>query len=43
MKVINLNNVTLEFLTSDLTSINEVPFFDEGISAGFPSPADDFQ
>lgn len=43
MKVIDLNNVTLEFLTSDLTSLIEVPFFDEGISAGFPSPADDFQ
>ena len=39
----SLNSVTLEFLTSDLTALIEVPYFDEGISAGFPSPADDFQ
>ena len=43
MDVRNINSVTLEFLISDLTSIHEVPFFDDGISAGFPSPADDFQ
>jgi hypothetical protein len=42
MKVRNPNNVTLKFLNADLTSINEVAYFDDGISAGFPSPADDF-
>ena len=42
MDVRNINSVTLEFLTSDLTSIHEVPFFDDGISAGFPSPADEY-
>ena len=43
MKVRNINSVTLEFLKSDLTSINEVPFFFFFFSAGFPSPSDDFQ
>jgi DNA polymerase V len=33
---------TLEFFTPDNSSKIELPFFDVGISAGFPSPADDF-
>jgi DNA polymerase V len=33
---------TLEFYTPDNSSKIELPFFDVGISAGFPSPADDF-
>lgn len=33
---------TLEFYTPDLTTSLELPFMDVGISAGFPSPADDF-
>ncbi|MBP1223495.1 LexA family protein [Flavobacterium sp. 1355] len=43
MKLINLNRVkTLEFYIPDNSSKIELPFFDVGISAGFPSPADDF-
>lgn len=33
----------LEFLKSDLSSIIEVPFFEGGVAAGFPSPAADFE
>lgn len=36
------NTTTLEFYTPDLTTEMEIPFMDIGISAGFPSPADDF-
>ena len=36
------NTTTLEFYTADLTTELEIPFMDTGISAGFPSPADDF-
>ncbi len=32
----------MEFYLPDDSSKIEVPFFDVGISAGFPSPADDF-
>jgi DNA polymerase V len=43
MKLINLNRIkTLEFYIPDNSSKIELPFFDVGISAGFPSPADDF-
>jgi DNA polymerase V len=43
MKLRNLYNTpTLEFYTPDYGSALELPFFDVGISAGFPSPADDF-
>ena len=43
MKLINLNTTkTLEFYIPDSRSKVELPFFDVGISAGFPSPADDF-
>lgn len=38
-----MENVRLKFLKIDSTSIIEVPLFDTGISAGFPSPADDFE
>jgi DNA polymerase V len=43
MKVVHSNNVSLEFLAPDMTSIIEVPYFDGGIPAGFPSPASDFE
>ncbi len=43
MKLRNLHNVTLQFLQPDLTTPFEVPFYDDGVSAGFPSPANDFQ
>lgn len=43
MKLRNLYNTpTLEFYTPDYTTSVELPLFDVGISAGFPSPADDF-
>jgi len=43
MKLRNLYNTqTLEFYTPDYGTTLELPFFDVGISAGFPSPADDF-
>ena len=32
----------IEFYSPDLTSIVELPVVENGISAGFPSPADDF-
>jgi DNA polymerase V len=43
MKLKSIYNTTvLEFYTPDISTNLEVPFFDVGISAGFPSPADDF-
>ncbi|MGL2986362.1 LexA family protein [Flavobacterium sp. RSSA_27] len=36
------NTTTLEFYTADFTTALDIPFMDTGISAGFPSPADDF-
>ncbi len=43
MKLRNLHNSqNLVFYTPDFSSESEIPFFDVGISAGFPSPADDF-
>lgn len=38
-----MENVSLKFLDVDLSLSNEVPFFDGGVQAGFPSPANDFQ
>ncbi len=35
------NSIT--FFTPNLNTNLEIPFFDIGISAGFPSPADDFK
>ena len=32
----------LDFYTADCTTILELPLADTGISAGFPSPAEDF-
>ncbi len=43
MKLRSLHTTqTLEFYIPDYSSKLELPFFDVGISAGFPSPADDF-
>ena len=43
MKLRNLHNTAnLAFYIPDYSSKMELPFFDVGISAGFPSPADDF-
>jgi DNA polymerase V len=43
MKLRNLYNTpTLEFFTPDYGNTLALPFFDTGISAGFPSPAGDF-
>ena len=43
MKLRSLHKTpTLEFFIPDYSSKLELPFFDVGISAGFPSPADDF-
>ncbi len=39
----NLHDVSLEFLTISLSETIEVSYFDDGIRAGFPSPANDFQ
>ena len=33
---------TLDFFTPSITTRVELPFYDVGIQAGFPSPADDF-
>ena len=33
---------TLDFFTPSITARVELPFYDVGIQAGFPSPADDF-
>lgn len=35
-------NTLLNFYSPDYSSEVQIPFFDVGISAGFPSPADDF-
>ena len=43
MKLISLNSTTtLDFYIPDYSTELELPFVDTGISAGFPSPADDF-
>lgn len=43
MKLRSLHTTqTLEFYIPDYSTELELPFFDVGISAGFPSPADDF-
>ncbi|PZR18906.1 MAG: peptidase S24 [Flavobacterium psychrophilum] len=38
-----INDIKLTFLRPDISEIIEVPYFDDGVSAGFPSPADDWQ
>ncbi|OXE99038.1 peptidase S24 [Flavobacterium johnsoniae UW101] len=44
--MMNLRNInttkSIEFYIPDTSTEVKVPFFDVGISAGFPSPADDF-
>lgn len=43
MKLINLHKTkTIEFYSAETTSKLDLPFVENGISAGFPSPADDF-
>ena len=43
MKLRSLHSTTtLEFYFPDYSTNLELPFIDAGISAGFPSPADDF-
>ena len=43
MKLRSLHNTTiLEFFAPDYSTELKLPFIDAGISAGFPSPADDF-
>ena len=43
MKLKSLHHSTaLEFFFPDHTTTIELPYIDAGISAGFPSPADDF-
>ena len=43
MKLRSLNTTTtLDFYIPDFSTTLELPFVDVGISAGFPSPADDF-
>ncbi len=43
MKLLKLHQTnTLEIYTADITSTINLPFVEGGISAGFPSPADDF-
>jgi DNA polymerase V len=43
MKLQSLHtNPYIQILNPDYSSKLEIPFFDVGISAGFPSPADDF-
>lgn len=43
MKLRSLHNsTTLEFFVPDYSTELKLPFVDAGISAGFPSPADDF-
>ncbi len=41
MKIIQIYR-SLAFFNSDPTTSLEIPLFENGISAGFPSPADDF-
>ncbi len=43
MKLLKLHKTaTLEIYTSDTTTVISLPMVENGISAGFPSPADDF-
>lgn len=43
MRIINLHKTkTIEFYSAETTSKLDLPFVENGISAGFPSPADDF-
>ena len=43
MKLLKLHKTnTLEIYTADTTSTISLPIVENGISAGFPSPADDF-
>jgi len=43
MKLLKLHHTTnLEIYTADTTTSIQLPFVESGISAGFPSPADDF-
>jgi len=43
MKLRSLHTTTLfEFYAPDYTTTLDIPYVDVGISAGFPSPADDF-
>ena len=43
MKLRSLHTTTLfEFYAPDYTTALDIPYVDVGISAGFPSPADDF-
>lgn len=43
MKLKSLHNTAiLEFYTPDFSTELELPYFDAGLRAGFPSPADDF-
>lgn len=43
MRLRSLNTTTtLDFYIPDFSTTLELPFMDVGISAGFPSPADDF-
>lgn len=39
----NLHDVSLEFLNYSIQEPIEVSYFDDGIRADFPSPANDFQ
>jgi DNA polymerase V len=34
---------SLQFYSFEVSDVSEMPYFDGGIQAGFPSPADDFQ
>jgi len=44
MKAIrNLHDVSLQFLNIFIQDPIEVPYFPDGVRAGFPSPANDFQ
>ncbi|WP_395075680.1 LexA family protein [Flavobacterium sp.] len=38
-----LNTVKIEWLSFDLNFSTVMPYFDDGIQAGFPSPANDFE
>ena len=43
MKLINLHKTkTLEIFSAETSTELDLPFVESGISAGFPSPADDF-
>lgn len=43
MKRIISTATSLEFLSFDLNISSEIPYYDGGVQAGFPSPANDFQ